>query len=163
MNLDFPAQSSADKSPSASGHWLLQSGRAITLLSKGGGQLRIARGRVWATLGSAHGKHNLWRAAPLELCATAKDYFLNAGDTLVIPHGTRVVMESMRYPQDLPVAFDWADEPQIDRASWTSRSEVVLATGQLGDALGQVGRALRRLMGAVLVSPRQAQRLKTCM
>ena len=81
----------------------------------------------------------------------------------MIPHGSRVVMESMRYPQDLPIAFDWADEPQIDRVSRTSRSEVVLATGQLGDTLGQVGRALRRLMGAVLTLPKQAQRLKTYM
>ena len=91
-----------------------------------------------------------------------KDYFLNAGDTLVVPQGVGVVMESMGNAKDLPVAFDWDCVPKAARMSRTSRPEVVLAAGQLGDALGQVGRALRRLMGAVLVSPRQAQQLETC-
>ena len=162
MNLYFPVQSPANQPANPSGHWLLQTNRAITVVANSGGKLHIARGQVWATLGSAHGNPYPWRNTALEPCAMLKDYFLNAGDTLVVPPRTRVVMESMGHAKDLPVAFDWACVPKAARVSRTSRSEVVLAAGQLGDALGQVGRALRRLMGAVLVSPKPVQRLETC-
>ena len=162
MNLYFPVQSPANQPVKPSGHWLLQTNRAITVVANSGGKLHIARGQVWATLGSAHGNPYPWRNTALEPCAMLKDYFLNAGDTLVVPPRTRVVMESMGHAKDLPVAFDWNCVPKAARVRQTSRSEVVLAAGQLGDALGQVGRALRRLMGAVLVSPKHAQRLETC-
>ena len=162
MNLYFPVQSPANQPVNPSGHWLLQTNRAITVVANSGGKLHIARGQVWATLGSAYGNPYPWRNMPLEPCAMLKDYFLNAGDTLVVPPRARVVMESMGNAKNLPAAFDWDFVPKAARVSRTSRSEVVLAAGQLGDALGQVGRALRRLMGAVLVSPRQAQQLETC-
>ena len=162
MNLYFPVQSFANQPVKPSGHWLLQTNRAITVVANSGGKLHIARGQVWATLGSAHGNPYPWRNTALEPCAMLKDYFLNAGDTLVVPPQTRVVMESMGHAKDLPVAFDWDCVPKAARVSRTSRAEIVLAAGQLGDALGQVGRALRRLMGAVLASPKQAQRLETC-
>lgn len=192
MNLYFPAQSSAhasahasvnspDCSPSGSptgspanecanpsGHWLLQTGRAVTVLSRGGGQLSIARGQIWATLGSATPRRYLpWHRAPLQPCATLKDYFLSAGDTLRIPPGARVVIESLLRTHDLPVAFDWSYAAPLGRASRyglasvgtrASHAELVQATGELGAALGQVARALRRLVGAVLAARRQARR-----
>ena len=156
MNLYFPAQLPAIGLVNPSGHWLLQGDRAITVLSGGGGQLRVARGQVWATLGSAPG-YKLRRTAPLERCATVKDYFLNAGDTLVVPSGVRLVMESMGRSQDLPVAFDWNFKAQSNQSS---RMELTQATGELSAALGDVGRALRRLVVAVLTSPNQAQPLE---
>ena len=162
MNLYFPVQSPSNQPANMSGHWLLQTNRAITVVANSGGKLHIARGQVWTTLGSARGYPYPWRNTPLEPCAMLKDYFLNAGDTLVVPQGVRVVMESMGNAKDLPVAFDWDCVPKAARMSRTSRPEVVLAAGQLGLALGEVGRALRRLMGAVLASPKPAQRLKTC-
>ena len=162
MNLYFRVQSPANQPANPSGHWLLQSNRAITVVADGGGKLHIARGQVWATLGSAHANPYLWRNTPLEPCVMLKDYFLNAGDTLVVPPRVRVVMESMGAAKDLPAAFDWESVPKAARVSRPRCSEVVLAAGQLGVALGEVGRALRRLMGAVLVSPKQAQRLETC-
>ena len=162
MNLYFPVQSPANQPASPSGHWLLQYNRAITVVADGGGKLHIARGQVWATLGSAHANPYSWRNTPLEPCVMLKDYFLNAGDTLVVPPRVRVVMESMGAAKDLPAAFDWESVPKAARVGRPRCSEVVLAAGQLGFALGQVGRALRRLMGAVLVSPKQAQRLETC-
>ena len=162
MNLYFPVQSPANQPVNPSGHWLLQTNRAITVVANSGGKLHISRGQVWATLGSAHGNPYFWRNTPLEPCVMLKDHFLNAGDTLVVPLEVRVVMEIMGDAKDLPVAFDWESVPKAARQSRTSRSEVVLAAGQLGDALGQVGRALRRLMTAVLVSPKQAQRRETC-
>ena len=162
MNLYFPVQSSANQPANPSGHWLLQTNRAMTVHSKGGGQLSISRGRVWATLGSARCYRYPWRNTPLEPCAMLKDYFLNTGDTLVVPPQARVVMESMGDAKDLPVAFDWDCVPKAALVSRTSHSEVILAAGQLGDALGEVGRALRRLISAVLVSLKQAQQLETC-
>ena len=162
MNLYFPVQSPANQPANMSGHWLLQTNRAITVVANNSGKLHIARGRVWATLGSARGYPYPWHNTPLEPCAMLKDYFLNAGDTLVVPPRARVVIESMGDAKDLPVAFAWDLVPKAARVNRTSRSEVVLAAGQLGDALGEVGRALRRLMGAVLASLKQAQRLKTC-
>ena len=161
MNLYFPVQSPANQPVNPSGHWLLQTNRAITVVANSGGKLHIARGQVWATLGSAHGNPYPWRNTALEPCAMLKDYFLNAGDTLVVPPRARVVLESMGDAKDLTVAFDWDFVPNAARVSRTSRSQVVLAAGHLGNALGEVGLALRRLMGAVLVSPKQAQRLET--
>ena len=160
MNLYFPARLPAIGPVNPSGHWLLQGDRAVTVLSKGGGQLRVARGQVWATLGSAPGYYKLRRQAPLERCASVKDYFLNAGDTLVVPPGVRMVMESVGRTQDLPVAFDWNLKAQSNH---TSRIEVTQATGELGAAVGDVGRALRRLVAAVLTSPKQAQPLERCL
>ena len=162
MNLYFPVQSSANQPANLSRHWLLQTNRAMTVHLKGGGQLSIARGWVWATLGSARGYRYPWHNTPPEPCAMLKDYFLNAGDTLVVPPRARVVLESMGDAKDLTVAFDWDFVPNAARVSRTSRSQVVLAAGHLGNALGEVGLALRRLMGAVLVSPKHAQRLETC-
>ena len=162
MNSNFPVQSPANQRANLSGHWLLQTNRAITVVANSGAKLHISRGQVWATLGSSHGNPYSWRKTPLEPCVMLKDYFLNAGDTLVVPPRVRVVMESMGAAKDLPAAFDWESVPKTARVSRPRRSEVVLAAGQLGVALGEVGRALRRLMGAVLVSPKHAQRLETC-
>lgn len=163
MNLFFPAQSPTGEAANPSGHWLLQTGRAVTVLSKGGGQLRIARGQVWATLGSAHDNHYPWHAAPLEPCAVVKDYFLSAGDALVVPPGARVVLESTGRKQDLPVAFDWDYVLPSAKARRASRAEVAQATGELGAALGDVRRALRRLIGALVSPPKQARGLEACL
>lgn len=200
MNLYFPAQSSAhapahssvnppDCPPSGSpanecadpsGHWLLQTGRAVTVLSRGGGQLSIARGQIWATLGSAAPCRYLpWHRAPLQPCATLKDYFLSAGDTLRVPPGARVVIESLLRTHDLPVAFNWSYTAPLARArryglkspaTRASHAELAQATGELGAALSQVARALRRLVGAVLASrsqarrsPKQAPELNACL
>ena len=87
-----------------------------------------------------------------------KDYFLNAGDTLVIPPGVKVVIESMELAQYLPAAFDWDSLPPLAKNRCASRQEMLLAAGELGKALSLVGRALRRLAGAVLASPMRTQR-----
>ena len=163
MNLYFPVQSPANQPVNPNGHWLLQSNRAITVVAHSGGKLHIARGRVWATLGSAHANPYSWRNTPLEPCTMLKDYFLNAGDTLVVPRGAKVVMESMALGHDLPAAFDWDLVPPSAKIRRASHEEMLLATGELGTALSQVGRALRRLADAVLASPRHAQRPDVCL
>ena len=161
MNLYFRVQSPANQPANPSGHWLLQSNRAITVVAHGGGKLHIARGRVWATLGSAHANPYSWRNTPLKPCTMLKDYFLNAGDTLVVLRGARVVMESMALEHDLPAAFDWDLMPPSAKS--VNHQEMLLATGELGTALSQVGRALRRLANAVLASPRHAERPDVCL
>ena len=150
MNLYFPAQSWANQSVNPTGHWLLQTKRAITVVANGGGRLHIARGQVWATLGSAHGAPYFWRYTPVEPCAMLKDYFLNAGDTLVVPPGARVVMESMALENDLPAAFDWDFATPPEKIKRANREALLLATAEMCSALSQAGRALRRLAGAAL-------------
>ncbi len=158
MNLYFPSQSALLDATSQTGNWLLETGRAITVMSRSGGQLQVARGQVWATLGSAQAKS--WRNAPLEPCAMLHDYFLSAGDTLLVPSGAKVVMESMGHAQSLPVAFAWGHAVQPARPS---RVEVVQAANELRQALVQLLRAARRLVGAVVFGPKPAQRLETCL
>ena len=162
MNLYFPFHSPANQLANPSGHWLLQTNRAITVESNSGGKLHIARGQVWATFGCAHRKPFPWRNTPLEPCVMLKDYFLNAGDTLVVQPGVRVVIESMALAHDLPAAFDWDLLPPSAKNRRASHEEMLLAVGELGKALSQTGRALRRLAGAVLPSPKQAQQLDIC-
>ena len=158
MNLYFPSQSASLDATSQTGNWLLETGRAITVLSRSGGQLQVARGQIWATLGTAN--IHPWSAAPLEPCAMPHDYFLSAGDTLLVPPGARVVMESMGHAQSLPVAFAWGYAAQPARPS---QVEVVQAAGELRQALVQLLRAARRLVGAVVLGPKPAQRLETCL
>ena len=162
MNLYFPVQSPANQPVKPSGHWLLQANRAITVVANSGGKLHIARGQVWATFGCAHRKPFPWRNTRLEPCVMLKDYFLNAGDTLVVPPGVRVVIESMALSHDLPAAFDWDLLPPSAKNRRASHEEMLLAVGELGKALSQTGRALRRLAGAILLSPGQAQQLDIC-
>ena len=79
MNHYFPARSSANPCVDASGNWLLQSGRAITLSPAAGGQLNVANGQLWVTLSDARTAWPwLTPQARLERCATLKDYFLHA-------------------------------------------------------------------------------------
>ena len=124
-----------------------------------GGKLHIARGQVRATLGSAHANPYTWRNKPLEPRTMLKDCFLTAGDTLAMPPGARVVPESMALEHDSAAAFDWHLMPPSAKIRSASHEEMLLATGELGNALSQVRRALRRLADAVLVSPRHAHRL----
>ena len=158
MNLYFPAPTSSQNSSDQSGNWRLQSGRAITLSPAAGGQLSVASGQLWATLGSS----GRWRqAATLERCATYKDYFLSAGDALTVPPGASLVVESFNRTQSVPVAFAWSLTPQL--ATRSKRAGVVQAAAELGQALAQVARALGRLAGAVLIGAKPDQRLETCL
>ena len=149
-----------DKSAQA-GHWLLETGRAMTVMSHSGGQLRVASGQVWATLGSSSPQP--WRAAPLTPSATLTDYFLGAGDTLVVPPGASVVIESLGQARSLPVAFAWAPSAPVEPAERPGRVAVLQAAGELGRALGQVLLAARRLATAIVLGPKPEQRLETCL
>ena len=157
MNLFFPNPSTSLENTSQTGNWLLETGRAITVTSRRGGQLRVARGRVWATLGANNTA--AWRSVPLEPCAMLEDYFLSAGDMLSVPPGAKVVIESMEQTEAAPVAFSWGHAPQPVSAS---RTELAQASSELGFALGQAVRALRRLVAAVLVGQKPVPQLGSC-
>lgn len=158
MNLYFPAPLFNQELTALCGNWLLQRGRAITLSPTSGGQLSVASGQLWATLGNSSG----WRqAATLERCATYKDYFLNAGDALTVPQGASLVIEPVGAAQSAPVAFAWSVTPRL--ASHSSPAGVLQAASELSQALAQVARALRRLVVAVIVGVKPEQRLETCL
>ena len=157
MNLYFPAQSSATPSSDATGHWLLQSGRAITLSPAAGGQLAVANGELWATLSDARSAWpRLTPQARLERCATFKDYFLHGGDSLAVPPGARVVIESTGRSETAPAAFAWSPATtHAKQPAQPRRAGVVQAASELAQALAHVARALRHLAAALLVQPQR--------
>ena len=161
MKAYFPSSTTQLDQSAQTGNWLLETGRAITVTSRSGGQLLVARGRLWATLGA--GSTHAWSADPLAPCTRLTDYFLNAGDTLAVPPGASVVIESMGQSQSLPVAFAWAHAVPVVRPERPSRVAVAQAAGELGRALGQVLLAARRLAAAVVLGPKPEQRLETCL
>ena len=161
MNLYFPAQSSATPSSDATGKWLLQRGRAITLLPVTGGQLDVANGQLWATLSDARSAWpRLTPKARLERCATFKDYFLHAGDSLAVPPGARVVLESTGRSQTTPAAFAWSPATtHAKQPAQPRRAGVAQAASELAQALAHVARALRHLAVALLVQPQRSAKV----
>ena len=160
MKANFALPNALLNDSEKTGNWLLKAGLAITITSRSGGQLCVARGRVWATLGS--GRTLLWNAAPLAPRTKLTDYFLNAGDTLAVPPGASVVIESLGQAQSLPVAFAWVNKAPVKLAKRPRRAAVAQAAGELGRVLRQVLPAARRLAVAVLLGPKPEQRLETC-
>lgn len=126
------------------GAWRLHPGCAMSLRPKDAALLRVRRGRVWVTLGQPAG------LSPDE----AGDRFLRDGDTLLVPAGTRVVMEPLALRDDpQPVCFDWSDAvaPMADGATaGRFRREVMLPLHELTAALGQSGLALVRVLRGLL-------------
>jgi hypothetical protein len=124
------------------GCWKLDAGRAVTLHPTAAGVLNIARGRVWATLDGPHVR-------------LTGDLFLEAGETLRLQAGQRVVIEPFGATGQGAAAFDWVPA----RASQTSRwpaavaqpaSDLRLALGSAGIALRGAAGALVRLAGGLL-------------
>jgi hypothetical protein len=83
MGTGLPAQHAADAAP-ASSYRKLAAGKAVTLRAKQLSVLRIAHGRVWATLSDA-GPYSR---------ALAGDHFLSRGQSLTLLPGQALVMES---------------------------------------------------------------------
>lgn len=76
----------------------LNPGRALSLRPREAGRLRICQGRAWVTLGVPGG------LSP----STSGDSFLAAGESLWVPAGSRLVMESLPTAgADGAVRFDW--------------------------------------------------------
>jgi len=139
----FPVSSAVSAAASAvrAGAWRLHPGCAMSLRPRDTAVLRIRRGRVWVTLGE-----------PGVLSPEgAGDRFLQDGDVLVVPAGSRLVMEPLApHGASDPVCFDWTDAAAPVAASGRFGRDVLLPLRELGAALGQSGLALARVMRGLL-------------
>ncbi len=126
------------------GNWKLGSGRAITLHSQDEGILRIAKGRVWATLDGP-------RIGPVN---DSGDFFLDVGDSLTLRAGQPVVIESWNACADEATYFSWDPETSAQRTRMRvdSRWQVAVAhpLRDFGLALIMAAHALGRLAWGIV-------------
>jgi hypothetical protein len=127
----------------AHGCWKLAAGRAVTLHPTAPGHLHIAQGRVWATLTGPHARRT-------------GDLFLQAGESLPLQAGQRVVIEPFGTAGSCaPAAFDWVPAHRVQTSRWPAAvaqpaADLRLALGSAGFALRGAAGALLRLAGGVL-------------
>lgn len=136
----------------AIGCFKLNAGRAMSLTPNVPGELRIAHGRVWVTLGESFGE-SLSHAGE-GAAVRAGDHFLGAGDLLRLQPGQHVVMEVYEKNADKtasqPIYFSWEPDAATSRVAFPRRAQHAPAGVRqplldLGVALHQAGWALSRL------------------
>ena len=129
------------------GCWKLAPERAVTLNPTEAGVLRIAQGRVWATLDGPHqGPANDWG-----------DVVLHSGEQLQLLPGQQVVVEPFGDAVNEPAYFSW--EPSTARSkavpsvepSWHGALTRPLANADDGirmslRATGRMGSAMRAFL-----------------
>jgi hypothetical protein len=136
------------------GTWKLARGRAITLRPPTDGILRIAHGRLWATLDGPHG------GTPCE----AGDHFLEVGRSLFVRAGQRVVIEAWNPTGASYFAWDpvLAPAAAVARVSLAGvlqpLADLRVALGMAGHALAQLAAGVGHLAWAVLRGGRRAPR-----
>jgi len=131
QNPSDPAQSLFDTPRKPAGWWPLAAGRAITLRPDAAGELRIGQGCVWLTLDGPHERR-------------AGDLFLEAGASLPIAAGQRVVLEPVARAGTREAAIDW--RPAVAPEGWAAA--VTQPAEDLRLAAGAAGLALRAAAGA---------------
>lgn len=142
--LEFQATVGDDVIP---GVWKLAPGRALSMLPRQAGVLRVAQGQVWVTLDVPHqGAGN-----------ALGDYFLHAGDQLAVRPGQHLVLESLAMAQPQGAAsFEWVPSQEgVQTAAINNEGAVTRPLRDLGLALGMVGTALVHLGSGVLAYARQ--------
>jgi hypothetical protein len=117
------------------GTWKLARGRAITLRPATDGILRIAHGRLWATLDGPHG------GTPCE----AGDHFLEVGRSMYVRAGQRVVIEAWNPSGASYFAWDPVLAPAASARRRINVSGVLQPLADLRAALAMAGRALIQL------------------
>jgi hypothetical protein len=123
--------------PAVSGCWQLMPGRAVSLLPREAGVLRIAHGQVWATVDGPRTGHG----------NESGDQFLRAGQELAVGAGQRLVFEPWDAAQESPVYFEWTPEAAavtVNASCW--HVSVVQPLRDLGRSLLMAGYALGRLV-----------------
>ncbi|HZY16089.1 MAG TPA: DUF2917 domain-containing protein, partial [Ramlibacter sp.] len=90
-----PSPTLPSPAPDLAGTWKLPGGRAATLRPVTDGILRVASGRLWATVDGPHG------GRPDD----AGDHILQLGRSMYVRAGERVVIES--WDPDRPAHFAW--------------------------------------------------------
>ena len=140
-----------DPTTALPGAWKLACGRAVTLRPTSDGILRVSRGCIWATLDGPHG------ATPDD----AGDLSLQAGRSLYVQAGQRIVMESWNASGASYFAWDpvppTAAHCQLGLAAVLQPlADLRLAAGLALRASGQLATGLVRV-GCHLVRPRSAE------
>ena len=141
MNTLSAHTASAQHSRMPARGWRLDTRRAMSLRPQVPSRLHITQGRAWVTLGQAHeGAGN-----------ESGDLVLNAGESLAVPAGARLVMEPWQ-PGAGPVRFDWCADPGTRSAEQADRfgREVATPSRELAEALKHAGVAFVRLVRGLL-------------
>jgi hypothetical protein len=135
------------------GTWKLPRGRAVTLRPTVDGVLRIAHGRVWATVDGPHG------GRPCD----AGDHFLEVGRSMYVRAGQRVVIEAWNaggasyFAWDPVLARSAAARPRVSLAGVLQPlADLRAALAMAGRALAQLAAGLAQLAWAVLRGGRRA-------
>lgn len=137
------AQASTHQSSPARGAWKLAARKALSLRPREACVLTVVRGRAWVTAGGATG------LAPDD----SGDHVLAAGQRLLVPGGSHVVVEAWK---DEDTFFDWQPQaalvwaPAAAPAAVTPREAVWQPLVDLRQAGGLAARSMGRL-GAGLV------------
>ena len=135
------AQQSIALAPAATaamGGWTLAASRALALRPRKPFTLVLLQGAVWVTLTGPHAGHGNAHG----------DVFLQAGDSLAVPAGQRVVLEALGRAGeggDGPVRFDWVPAPSAQAGSVWQQS-VAQPLADLGQALRSAAAAAGRLV-----------------
>ena len=136
------------------GTWKLVRGRAITLNPATDGILRIAHGRVWATVDGPHGIHP----------DDSGDHVLQVGRSMYVKAGQRVVLEAWNESGASYFAWDPVFETVAAARPRLNLSGVVQPLADLRmaasialRAVGQLGTGLVRIAWQ-LVHPARPQR-----
>lgn len=129
------------------GTWKLVRGRAVTLRPREDGILRVAHGRVWATLDGPHG------CTPDD----AGDHVLQVGRSMVVRAGQRVVLEAWNASGASYFAWDPIAVPATVTAARLNLAGVLQPLADLRvagalalRALGQLAAGLAQLGWSVL-------------
>ena len=124
------------------GCWHVAPGRALSLMPRVPSQLQLVRGQAWVTWVVGPANHSP------EGPARERDVFLKAGQTLDIPAGAHLVMESLDRQASLD--FDWRvlPEPVRERQADSPPSWVLMLAHWLlaWRLLGQSSVALARAL-----------------
>ena len=123
-------------SKAAVGGWTLEAARAVAMCPRKPSVLQVTQGEVWVTLTGPHAGHGNERG----------DVFLQAGQTLHIPSGQRVVLESLGKPGDLPVRFDWVPASAVNTGRVQYQQSVAQPLSDLLQSLHSAAGAAGRLV-----------------
>lgn len=123
--------------------WKLDAGHATTLQPRQPGVFRVAQGKIWATMDGPHTGHTM----------VLGDHILQAGDSLTLQVGQRMVVESwyVGAPSSQAEAAYFSWEPQNETV-WDGRHDAASAGAQWRGGVVQPGRDLALALRSALAA-----------